>query len=424
MRYRFLFLVVPLLMFSLLSCHRRAQKNSTSTPQYSIRIENDSLFVDGAIRDAKTFGIPLSYQVDPPAKYDDNDDEQFRLDRLKNPRRVCLQFSEKINGYDVQVTLHPDEDNDDVGMAEWVFSKDRKKLRINTGFYWDWGEDIKGQIKDSIRYEGETYSLFFTGGTVQGRDSIIHNTPFCFKDVDYDGKSELCFREPGYNRYYYNIFKIISPTKAEMMTGQPYNNIVYTDYPEHVNTSTLFDYEKKTIDVSESLGCGDWIGQLFRRRDVVGDVLDPMEFISGQELEYTASYHEFKYYENGKWVRTEYSYFLDYPSDYAVCNMDAEYVTVDERTFVLQTLQLHDCDNEIWQVLFSLIKDPIGFDTEVFTSNSGKSTTKYYAIFKGQYYDTSETSYKRYNDAIRLGEKPKVALVANDKKTYYIIIVL
>ncbi len=323
------------------------------TPICSIRIENDSIYVDGAIRDAKTLGIPLLFQVDPPVEYDNSDAELFRQNRLKNSRRACLRFIEKINGYDVQIIIHPDDNTASVGMSEWVFSKDGNKLRINTGFSWDWEEEIKGQIKDSIRYEEETYFLASYPEMVQGRDSVIHDTPFCFKDVDFDGEFELCFRCPGYNRYYFDIYKIISPTKAKSMPGHPYNNIVYSAFPENVSASTQFDYDEKTIYVSESMGCCGWRGQLYRRRDVVCDVLDPMEYISGQEQEYSAGYHEFKYYENGEWVRSEYSYALDFSPKYAACDMEAEYVAVEERTFTLQTLKLHDCDNEVWQTLYN-----------------------------------------------------------------------
>ena len=72
----------------------------------------------------------------------------------------------------------------------------------------------------------------------------------------------------------------------------------------------------------------------------------------------------------------------------------------------------------------TLVKDPIKFETEVYTSKSGKTTTKYYAIYKGKYYDTTKTAYKRYNDAIRFHGTPNVAIVENEKKTYSKIIVL
>ena len=271
-RQYFPFLYILLLLLVLSSCFRKGHK-TLPTPICSIRIEEDSIFVDGAVRDSMTFGIPLSFQFDPPVENDNSDAEPFRQDRLKNPRRTCLQFSEKINGYDVQTIIHPDDNTSSVGMAEWIFEKDGKKLRINTGFSWDWEKEIKGQIKDSIRYEGETHSLPVAPEMVQGRDSIIHDTPFCFKDVDFDGELELCFRCPGYNRHYFNIYKIISPTRAEYMAGRPYNNIIYSDYD---NGQTILDYKEQTILVDETSGCCHIDHHLYKRRATVQNVLPPV----------------------------------------------------------------------------------------------------------------------------------------------------
>jgi hypothetical protein len=314
----------------------------------SIRIERDSIFVDGAIRDSKTFGIPVSFRVDPPVKYDYSDAEQFRQDRLKNPRRVCLQFTERINSYDIQVVLHPDDDIDSVGMAEWTFTRGRNSICIETGFSWNWQEDIKRQVKDSILYEGEIYTIAPWPEMLQGQDSVIRDTPFCFKDVDFDGKPEFCFRGHGWNRYYFNAYKLISSSNAKLMTGHPYNNLVN---PNGEACSTEFDYANKTIHLFEVHGSSVY-DHWYKKRPVVHNVLDPMQHISGVESNYSGLYRNDDYFENGRMVKSHIEYELDMIDGFAYDEIVAEYVAVDERNFSLQTLKLHDCDNEIWQDLY------------------------------------------------------------------------
>lgn len=72
----------------------------------------------------------------------------------------------------------------------------------------------------------------------------------------------------------------------------------------------------------------------------------------------------------------------------------------------------------------TLIYKPVKFEYEVVTSKTGKETVKYYAIVDGKYYDSNKTAMKRYNDIIRFGGIPNVAIVSNKKKTNNKIIVL
>ena len=72
----------------------------------------------------------------------------------------------------------------------------------------------------------------------------------------------------------------------------------------------------------------------------------------------------------------------------------------------------------------TLVNKPVKFETELVKTKSGKETIKYYAIIDGKYYDTTKTTIKRYNDAIRFGGTPNVAFVENKKKTNRKVIVL
>ena len=72
----------------------------------------------------------------------------------------------------------------------------------------------------------------------------------------------------------------------------------------------------------------------------------------------------------------------------------------------------------------TLVHKPVKWETETVITKSGKSSIKYYAIIDGKYYDSTKTAMKRYNDTIRFGGTPNVAIVENKKKTNSKIIVL
>lgn len=311
------------------------QLEEPDSVSFAVRIHNDSLFVDNALYFDRPFVIPLVYKV---PKNDNNGSirEEYRQARLKNPRRVHILFSEPINSFSVQAVLHPDDERDEVGMAEWVFSKGKDQIKISTGFYWDWVGDIIEQFQDSIKYQGETYSLSPAPAMVQGKDSIIVDTPFCFKDVDFDGKDEICFRGPGWNRYYFNAYKIVSATKAKYMTGHPYNNIVYSDSE---NCLTVFNYDNQTIHMVEVSGSSVF-DHLYGRRTVIKDVLNPMRHISGEEVNYSGGSHNEDCFEDGKWVKS----IIGYPLDDSNWELEAEYVSPGNKVFSLNTLTYYKWD--------------------------------------------------------------------------------
>lgn len=84
-----------------------------------------------------------------------------------------------------------------------------------------------------------------------------------FMDVNFDGEEELLVEHPGYNRIYFACFDIVygnsnvTPGILQPLAQEPYNNIVSTDYPtDYVgNIDTSFDYAKKTIHITEQIGC-------------------------------------------------------------------------------------------------------------------------------------------------------------------------
>lgn len=304
---------------------------------FSVGIDGDSLRVYGAEHFSSTLTIPLKYEA-PTFDSNDDYDEASRQARLKNLRRARIVFAEPVNSYGVQVILHPDDDNVSVGMAEWRFSKGGKIIQINTGFSWDWLRDVKDQIKSPVKYQGETFTLAPSPQMVQGRDSIIVNTPFCFKDVDFDGEYEVCFRSPGWNRYYFNAYKLLTDTSAGLMTGHPYHNIVFS---EEETCSTVFDYDGQTIHLTEVYGSSIY-DHLYERRNVVADFLNPMRHVTGTECNYSGATGNEDYFVDGKWVKSIIIYKLADPN----YGIESEYHSSGDRHFTLKSVCCYDWDNE------------------------------------------------------------------------------
>ena len=308
---------------------RYSRVKQPAAAPFTIRTDGDSIYVAGAEFFSKTLALPFEY--DAPTFDSHNDyEEASRQARLKSPRRVRINFTEPVNSYSVQVVLHPDDDNTSVGMAEWRFTKGGNTVLINTGFFWDWQSDIKDLVKSQVKYHGETFTLAPSPQMVQGRDSTIVDAPFCFKDVDFDSEYELCFRSPGWNRYYFNAYKLLTATSAELMTGHPYHNIVYSD---EETCFTVFDYDNQTISMSEVYGSGI-CDHLYGRRDVVADVLNPMRHISGTEFNYSGDTCNEDYFEDGKWVKAIIIYKLDEPT----YGIECEYHSSGDRHFTLKSV--------------------------------------------------------------------------------------
>ena len=316
------------------------------TPSFTVRVENDSVHVEGATLYSCPLVIPLNKKgiVLPESDYDQS---QFEGGMYEDTRRICLQFMEPINAYNVKAILIPDEKVDSVGLATWIFSRGQKEIRINTSFCWDWREEVKDQIRDGVKYQNETFTVLPSPNMVQGQDSTIIDTPFCFKDVDFDGKLEFCFRDYGICRYYYAVYKKVPSSCAKLMTGRPYNNIVHSDI-----YTTVFNYKNRTIHLVDEDGatiCEHW----YKTRPIVHDVLNPMQHIRGVESNYSGGARNDDYFEKGRWVKSHIEFRIDSIDGYADSEIEAEYMADGDNSLTLRTVKLHDCDNEIWQVLYN-----------------------------------------------------------------------
>ncbi|MBQ9893474.1 MAG: hypothetical protein IJM35_10015 [Bacteroidales bacterium] len=343
-------LVGAAILLPLSSCNRKKHKGiepPRQTPSFTVRIGNDSIHVDGATFYSAPFVLPLVLKPYNGPESDFERGASGQNEVLANPRWVCLKFAYKVNSFDIHVVLHFSDNIDSQGIAEWTFTKGQNSICIDTDYSWNWREEVDDQ--------GEIFSISPSPEMVQGQDSIIHDTPFCFKDIDFDGKAELCFRTPGWNRYYFNAFKIVSSTSAKLMTGHPYNNLVYSDEEA---CSAVFDYARKTIHLVEVYGSSVY-DHWYKKRAVVHDVLNPMQHTTGVESNYSGGCRDDDYFENGKWVKAHKEYIPDIMDGYAYTVIVADYVALKGANLSLQTLKLHDLDNEVWKDLYNnSLQDP------------------------------------------------------------------
>ncbi len=70
------------------------------------------------------------------------------------------------------------------------------------------------------------------------------------------------------------------------------------------------------------------------------------------------------------------------------------------------------------------IDGPVKFEKELVISKTGSEVMKYYAFYKGKYYDTTKTSYERYYQILKFRGYPCAVLITTGKTKKQKIIVL
>lgn len=201
-------------------------------------------------------------------------------------RSVKILFDEKINGYTARFLLYPDKEDSSVGYIHAEFFSEGKRFSVKSGYDWNWWNYLRDR-EDASDWMGKTYICKVPHGVVQGESESMGAAPFFFKDMDFDGEMELVFSLRGYNRTYYNVYRIPADGKEEamLMTARPYNNLV----DGYGSTSTKLDYQAKTISVIENLGAAEMTSDLYRRREIVDTPDDPMVLERGEHYLITAA---------------------------------------------------------------------------------------------------------------------------------------
>lgn len=313
----------------------------------------DSIIVNGIhLFDSSEIIIPLKISQDK-----ENNSLETGIyippGRMKGPW-FGLKFKEKTNGYDLSVRVYPkDTANRCSGIAEYHFASGAESFRIQIMSDVNWYLYRESVDVDELDFVyGRSYPAVPCSAFVQNDEPLIKDTPFCFKDVDFDGVKELCFACPGFNRHYFVIFKIVDG-KPYLLQCSPYNDIVYSDFPENLKAETIFDYVHRTIDVEEQFGLSAFWSDIYGLDDTTGDSFVRMRHISGTHTNYTYYGKDTQMYKDGIQSGEEICYDL-LEKD---CSLTSKYSVAEDNSIHLDSVVFSSADKS--KVLFAGGKDAL-----------------------------------------------------------------
>ncbi len=297
------FLIYTLLMF-LVGC---------SYPDLSVSKEGGYLMVRGDTPGHVDFVIPTIYIEDEEQLAEDKEGIAIRNERLNSLRCMHFIFDGIYNGYHIDVMLHPDLDNDIIGMARYHFKSTTYDFYIETAYNWRWYYYVKDFEK--VQFKGETYhAKLDEKDVIKGEvNDFAEDSPFFFKDVDFDGKKEILFCASGYQRTYFMVYKIINQRHAELMVTKPFNNFVYA-FRESLDDDSVgiyFDYRNKTITINEPMGALSYNHDVYLHNPKASSILNQMIHIEGIHTEEGAMFVSREFLKYDKIVKVEVSYPID-----------------------------------------------------------------------------------------------------------------
>lgn len=325
--------IVILFALSVLACGQNADKCKPKIENSG----NDTLIIHGLHLNAD------SSEVEIPVT------QKYEYDLVTGergiyipPRKISspwyrMRFLEKVNGYNLTVTIYPEDTMyRHHGLADYHFHSDKADFRIQLPDMAQWYLYRKTDKGDYMDFEfGKTYDAVVGKSFVQADEPEIHYTPFCFKDVDFDGEKELCFMTQGYNRHYFLIFKLLDG-KPYLIQSRPYNNIVYSDYPEQLVANTLFDYNRGTISIEEQFGRSSFWQDCYIVDKSGTDPMMPMTHLSGSHTDYSGVGSYTDIFENGYLKRQE----IDYNLSKEGCTLVANYsYNKEQQTLYLTSVE-------------------------------------------------------------------------------------
>ena len=149
---------------------------------------------------------------------------------------VFIKYDQPINGYNVTVDLHP-EDDAFYGPAELHFSKGNSGFTVHVD---NFEEDHFN--RKTILHDGETITLKHT--PLPKGKMLSEKCTFFFSDVDYDGTKELLVKEPLVGTRGTNLYHVyeLDGTEGE---DEPFYAIC---------DMTHFDASEKSITQEEYYG--------------------------------------------------------------------------------------------------------------------------------------------------------------------------
>ena len=130
------------------------------------------------------------------------------------------------------------------------------------------------------------------------------------------------------------------------MCGAPYNNLVVGDYD--VSAKTIFDYDTKTITVSEQFGVTGFSENVFILNEGTGKTLSPMKRETGRHMEYGCWGSLESIYQDNLLSEETHEYYLIDGNQ----NIAAHYVADSLRTFHLASIVFLDTKRAYSKVLW------------------------------------------------------------------------
>lgn len=325
------------------SCGGNSNKKDVLSSATVVFRGADSLAVEGVLlADSSKLVLPLVYA------YPDNETSEYEsvdksIDELHLKKTGYLVVTTPLCGYNVTATIYDAEENNFPDIIEYNLKKSGQEFVIKTTYDSRYFPipDENSNAPDGL----PIYTVHNDCSFVQDDKSEFESTLFCFKDVDFDGEKEFCCVLPGYNRHYFSAYKLLLG-KALLMCGAPYNNLVVGDYD--VSAKTIFDYDTKTITVSEQFGVTGFSENVFILNEGTGKTLSPMKRETGRHMEYGCwGSLESIYQDNLLSEETQEYYLIDGNQ-----NIAAHYVADCLRTFHLASIVFLDTKRAYSKVLW------------------------------------------------------------------------
>ena len=142
---------------------------------------------------------------------------------------IFIEYRQEVSGYKVKIVFKRPYDDLDIGRAHLYFSKPGHSFVVYCDCFAD--RELNVDVLDKVRV-GETVYLDYIAP--QRDEYLSNNSPFYFKDMDFDGEDELVVNNigmgsRGHNTY--NVFKVFGVEKPLQLVGPPfYETCAITDY--------------------------------------------------------------------------------------------------------------------------------------------------------------------------------------------------
>lgn len=182
-------------------------------------------------------------------------------------RYFTVVYRQLINGYRVKAKVEFENDFFEILSADLFFTKKGKTFTLHSDCF---GDTV--YCKGRLDYNNENHAIFrkYQGKTIYADynsrkkegSTMLHNTPFFFKDLDFDGIRELVIVHYSCAGRYgngYSVYRIVEGNPI-FLDYPPFNKIC--DYNGDGMTDVpIFDYRKKTVTCPYPEGEFKRIGQ-------------------------------------------------------------------------------------------------------------------------------------------------------------------